>query len=301
MRVGVVFPQTEIGDDPIKIRDFAQAAEQLGYDHLAAFDHVLGADADRPGGWSGPYSHRDAFYEPLVLFAFLAQATRRLEFVTGVLVLPQRQTALVAKQAATLDVLSGGRLRLGVGIGWNEIEYIGLDAPFRNRASRIVEQMAVLRRLWTEPVVDYAGRWHHIPRAGINPLPIQRPIPLWMGAGRHGQPPPETALRRIATHADGWMSHIHADEAGWQTLSQFRQFCMEAGRDPDHVGVEVRVRAAEGDPDHWARTAEAFARWPISHLGLNTMNAGLTTPDAHIEAIQRFREMAPIFTHARSN
>ena len=208
MRIGVVFPQTELGSDPIVIRDYAQTAEGLGFTHLLAYDHVLGANPDRPGGWSGPYTHLTPFHEVFVLLSYLAGVTRQLELVTGIVILPQRQTALVAKQTATLDVLSGGRLRLGVGLGWNEVEYTALNENFHTRGKRMEEQVALLRRLWTEPLVDFKGNWHTIPDAGINPLPIQRPIPVWFGGMT------EAAMRRIARLADGWIIlHRSAAEA----------------------------------------------------------------------------------------
>src|SRR6266550_7850766 len=179
MQIGVTFPQTEIGADPIVIRDYAQTVEGLGYSHLVAFDHVLGADPTHRPGWQG-YTYRQMFHEPFVLFGYLAALTH-LELVPAVIILPQRQTALVAKQAAEIDILTGGRLRLGVGLGWNFVEFEALGEDFRNRGRRAEEQIEVLRRLWTEPVVDFDGRWHRIPAAGINPLPVQRPIPIWIG------------------------------------------------------------------------------------------------------------------------
>src|SRR5438477_2827682 len=176
MRIGVVFPQTEIGSDPSAIKDYAQTAEALGFRDILAYDHVIGANpASRPG-WRAPYSHLDMFHEPFVLFAYLAGLTKKVEFVTGIIILPQRQTVLVAKQAAALDVLSGGRLRLGVGLGWNAVEYQALGQDFHKRGKIIEEQVAVLRELWTEPLVNFAGQWHTIPDAGLNPLPIQSPI-----------------------------------------------------------------------------------------------------------------------------
>ena len=192
MKMGVVFPQTEFPPDPIAIRDYAQTVEGLGFTHLLVYEHVLGANPERPGGWQGPYTHQHPFYEPFVLFSYLAALTQRLEFVTGILILPQRQTALVAKQAATLDVLCGGRLRLGIGIGWNAVEYTALGENFRNRGRRIEEQVALLRQLWTQPLVNFEGKWHQVPDAGLNPLPVQQPIPLWFG----GQA--EEVLRRTA-------------------------------------------------------------------------------------------------------
>ena len=202
MQIGVIFPQTEIGTDPIAVRDYAQAAESLGYQHLVAYDHVMGANADSRPGWSGAYRHTDQFYEPFVLFGYLAAATQRIELVTGILILPQRQTALVAKQSATVDILSGGRLRLGIGIGWNDVEYEALGENFHDRGRRSEEQIEVLRSLWTQESVTVQARWHRITDAGINPLPSQRPIPIWFG-GRA-----DRVLRRIARYGDGWFPNL---------------------------------------------------------------------------------------------
>src|SRR5512146_1256373 len=182
MRYGVVFPQTEFGNDVQAIKDYAQTAEGLGYDYLLVYDHVLGAHPSREPKLTGPYTNEHPFHEPMVFFGFLAAVTTRLELVTGILILPQRQTALVAKQAAEVDVLSGGRLRFGVGIGWNPVEYEALNENFVNRARRVEEQVTVLRKLWTEPVVEHRGRYLTVDRAGVNPLPVQRPIPIWFGA-----------------------------------------------------------------------------------------------------------------------
>src|SRR6478752_3439105 len=181
MRIGVVFPQTELGGDVGAVRAYGQRVEELGFTHILAYDHVVGADPDVHTGWGGPYDVHTTFHEPLVMFGFLAALTRSVELVTGVIILPQRQTALVAKQAAEVDLLSGGRLRLGIGTGWNAVEYEALNEDFHNRGARSEEQIAVLRALWTQPVVTFEGRWHHIDAAGINPLPVQRPIPIWLG------------------------------------------------------------------------------------------------------------------------
>lgn len=289
VRVGVVYPHQEIGDDPARIAAFAQAAEDLGYAHIVAYDHVLGADpANRPLWWKGAYTHRDAFHEPFVLFGYLAAITKKVEFAFGIVILPQRQTALVAKQAATLDVLSGGRVRFGAGIGWNHVEYEALGMNWRDRAKRIEEQIEVLRLLWTQELVDYTGRWHRIDRAGIRPLPVQRPIPIWMGADE------EVAVKRVARLADGWFSHLAPDDEGRAALERFRGYVRDAGRDPALVGVEGRV-AATGSPDEWARKAELFRNMGMTHLELRTAGSKLPDLDAHMAAMRRFRETAPVF------
>jgi len=199
MKTGVVYPQTEFGSDPAAIKDYAQTVEGLGFTHVLAYDHVLGANPDRPGGWKGTYTYQNAFMEPFVLFSFMAAVTQQLGFITGILILPQRQTALAAKQAATLDRLCSGRLRIGIGLGWNQVEYTALGEDFHQRGRRVEEQVELLRKLWTEPLVTFDGKYDHIPDAGLNPLPVQQPIPLWFG----GQA--EVVLRRIARMGDGWL------------------------------------------------------------------------------------------------
>lgn len=287
MQLGVVFPQTEIGNDPIAIRDYAQAVENLGYTHLLAYDHVLGADPDRPGGWRKSYTYKHPFHEPFVLFGYLAGLTERLELVTGILILPQRQTALVAKQAAEVDVLTGGRLRLGVAVGWNPVEYEALGEDFRTRGRRIEEQVKVLRALWTEEIVSFEGRWHRINQAGIKPLPIQRPIPIWMGGGA------EPALRRVARLTDGWFIPPYqfplGDEAR-AVLDRLRGYLREAGRDPKSVEIEGRMKIGGGSPDDWAKEAEAWRDLGATHLSINTMDERLSSPDGHIDALCRFKE-----------
>jgi probable F420-dependent oxidoreductase len=176
MQIGVVFPQTEIGPDGGAVRSYGHRVEELGFRHVLAYDHVLGADRAVHRGWDRPYDSATTFHEPLVMFGFLAALTS-LELVTGIIILPQRQTALVAKQAAEVDLLSGGRLRLGVGLGWNYVEYEALGQDFATRGRRIEEQVALMRRLWTEPSLSHAGPFDRITGAGIAPLPVQRPIP----------------------------------------------------------------------------------------------------------------------------
>ena len=292
MRVGVVFPQTEIGPDPVAIRDYVQAAEDLGYSHLIAYDHVLGADTRFHEGWSGGYALNDMFHEPLVLFGYLAAITKTLELVTAILILGQRQTALVAKQAAEVDVLSGGRLRLGVGIGWNHVEYEALGQNFHNRGRRTEEQIPLLRALWTQEVVNFKGRWNQVTNAGINPLPVQRPIPIWMGAGGRLSPvPPETVLRRVARLADGWFPQFPPDETGRETVTRVREYAREEGRDPSVIGMEARINIIDGNPEFWLNRARAWENLGATHISVNTMRAGLESPEAHINAIRQFKEV----------
>ena len=284
MRVGVVFPQTEITADPTAVKDYAQASEDLGFAHLLAYDHVLGANpASRPD-WRAPYSHLDMFHEPFVLFGFLAGLTNRIELVTGIIILPQRQTVLVAKQAAALDVLSKGRLRLGIGIGWNAVEYEALGEDFKNRGRRSEEQIDVLRKLWTQQLVTYNGQWHKITDAGINPLPIQRPIPIWFGGTD------ERALRRLAKLGDGWFPQMGPDEKCQAAIEKIRAYAKEAGRDPDQIGIEGRMHYDKGSAETWVKELEAWKKLGATHVSLNTMKAGLTAPAAHIEAIRRFQK-----------
>jgi len=284
MQIGVVFPQTEIGSSPASVRDYVQATEDLGYAHLLAFDHVLGADPGRHADWNGPYSHRDMFHEPFILFAYLAALTQRLQFVSGVIIMGQRQTALLAKQAAEVDVLTGGRLRLGVGIGWNAVEYEALGSNFHNRGRRSEEQITLLRALWTQETVDFKGRWHRIDHAGLNPMPVQRPIPIWLG-GRA-----EAVVKRVGRLADGWFPQFAPDAAGEETLKRMRQYAHEAGRDPAAIGVEARINFAGGNRETWAEEAERWQKLGATHLSVNTMKAGLKSPDAHINAIRQMKE-----------
>ena len=285
MLYGVVFPQTEIGTDPMVIRDYAQAAEQLGYQHILAYDHIVGANLDSRPGWLPPYSSKDTFHEPFVLFSYLAGLTQRIGLVTGVIILPQRQTVLVAKQAAALDVLSGGRLRLGIGIGWNPVEYEALGENFTNRGRRSEEQVEVLRRLWTRELVTFQGKWHKITDAGINPLPIQRPIPIWFGGG-HDQ-----TLRRIARFGDGWFPLLAPDEKCRALIEKLRGYTREAGRDPQSIGIEGRIAIGQNAPEQWAKTIQAWKELGATHLTVNTMKAGLASPADHIDAIRRFKSV----------
>jgi len=283
MKIGAVFPQIEIGGDPIGVRDYAQAVEDMGYTHVLAYDHVLGAS---PNGRDFPmaYTDQSLFHEVLTLFAYLAGLTTKVELVTGVVILPQRQTALVAKQAAEIDVLSGGRFRLGVGLGWNPVEYESLRENFHDRGRRIEEQVAVLRKLWTEPVVEFHGQWHHIDRAGINPLPVQRPIPVWFGGTD------ERALKRLARIGDGWMPNRKPAEGWPANVARVREYVRESGRDVDKFGLEGRVNTANQTPDQWRADAEEWRSMGADYLDVNTMGAGLRGPQAHIDRLRQIKE-----------
>ncbi len=279
MRIGVVFPQTEIGADVGAVRAYAEEIEGLGFTHVLAYDHVLGADPAVHRGWSGPYDLESTFYEPLVLFGYLAACTS-LDFATGVIILPQRQTALVAKQASMVDLFSGGRLRLGVGLGWNAVEYEAMGKAFSDRGKRIEEQVELLRRLWTEPSVTLQGTYERVTGAGLAPLPTQRPIPVWFGA----QSPP--AYRRAGRLGDGWLPQVppgpKLDEARAMVESAARQ----AGRDPSALGMEGRVSWGDKTVD---KLAEQVGRWRsagASHLSVNTMGCGLATVDDHLGVLR---------------
>jgi len=282
MQIGVTFPQTEIGADPLVIRDYAQAVEGLGYSHLVVFDHVLGADPARRPGWSG-YTSRDMFHEPFVLFGYLAALTH-LELLPAVIILPQRQTVLVAKQAAEVDVLTGGKLRLGVGVGWNPVEYEALGMNFHTRGRVEEEQIEVLRLLWSQEIVSYKGQFHTITEAGLNPLPVRRSIPIWMG-GRA-----DALLRRTARLGDGWLPQGKPDERMREAVERLQSYITEAGRDPRKVGIEARMNAREGDLDEWVRQTEGWRDLGATHISINTMGAGFKSPGEHIEAIRRYKE-----------
>lgn len=282
MQVGVTFPQNEIGADPFIIRDYAQTVEGLGYKHLVVFDHVLGAESTNRPGWRG-YTYRDMFHEPFVLFGYLAALTQ-LELVPAVIILPQRQTALVAKQAAEVDILTGGKLRLGVGVGWNPVEYEALGTNFNTRGRMIEEQVEVLRLLWSQEVVSYKGRFHTIIEAGLNPLPTRRSIPIWMGGSA------DVLLRRAARMGDGWFPQGLPDSQMRETVERLRSYIKEAGRDPGTFGFEARMNAREGDLDDWVRQTEGWRDLGATHISIHTMGAGYKSPSEHMEAIRRYKE-----------
>jgi len=286
VNIGAVFPQIEFGNDPVAIRDYAQAAEGMGFEHIIVYDHVLGANSASRANWTGAYSHINPFHEPFVLFGYLAGVTESIGLTTAVIILPQRQTVLVAKQAAEVDVLSGGRLRLGIGTGWNAVEYEGLGENFHNRGRRSVEQIKLMRRLWTEELVTFDGRWHTVTDAGINPLPIQRPIPIWLGGSA------DPVIERVATIADGWFPQIRPDDNLRAALDRIRSLAVDAGRDPAAIGIQSSVSIRTGTAEDWRADIETWRDLGATHMSVNTMNAGITSPQGHIDAIRRFKEAA---------
>ena len=276
MRIGVIVPQKEIGSDIGALRAFAQAGEDLGFDHLLGFDSVMS---------------EDPWHEPLVLFAALAAVTRRIELVTGVVVAPSRPTLLLAKQAASVDVLSGGRLRLGLGVGWNRVEYAGMGVDFADRGAHIEEQVGILRALWTERGVTFHGRWHHFEGVEISPPPLQRPIPLWLGGEA------EAVLRRVGQLGDGWMPVFvdPTDAAVYERLrgqiARLRGYVAAAGRKWESIGIEAQagVRVVQGAEESWALHAERWRLLGATHLSVHTTGAGLSSVDAHIAMLGRIK------------
>jgi len=290
MQIGAVFPTTEIGNDPAVIRDWAQTAEELGYDYILTFDHVLGAEhAGRTPPFMGPYTENDPFHEPFTLFAYLAGLTQKIELATGVIILPQRQAALVAKQAAEIDVLSGGRLRLGVGTGWNHTEYESLGMSFDDRGKRFDEQIDVLRKLWQEPLLDYTGDYHRIDRANILPRPA-RSIPIWFGAI---QP---VALRRAVTLGDGLLLATTPSRIA-PMVDRAREMLADFGRDETGYGFEASVDFSQG-PETWCSELDSWSEMRGTHISLRAMDTGSELmglekvgyrgPQAYIDALETF-------------
>jgi probable F420-dependent oxidoreductase len=283
VKIGVVFPQTEIGADAGAVKAYAQRVEELGYQHVLAYDHVLGADPAVHAGWDGPYDVRTTFHEPLVLFGYLAALTS-LELVTGIIILPQRQTALVAKQAAEVDLLTGGRFRLGIGLGWNAVEYEALGKNFADRGARMSEQVALLRLLWTEPAVSFEGRHERVTGAGLAPMPVQRPIPLWFGAQS------ERAYVRAGRLGDGWFPQVPPGPRLEEARAVVERAAAEAGRDPAKLGMEGRVSWGEGGVEKLAGQVQRWRDAGATHLSVNTMRAGFTSVDGHLAALESTAE-----------
>jgi probable F420-dependent oxidoreductase len=290
MKLGISLPLVDVKGDPATVRELAQTAEGLGYHHLAAPDHVLGVNAASRPDWGNRNTSKDFFHDPFVLFGFLSACTQRIEFSTQVLILPQRQTVLVAKQAASLDVLSGGRFRFGIGVGWNPVEFVGLNENFHDRGKRQEEQVRVMKALWAEPHVKLEGQWHTIEDAGINPLPTRRSIPVWFGG--HA----DATLRRIAEMGDGWMMLAHAKGAEAESaFAKLRRYVEERGRDPRAIGLEVWVSTAEGGPEDWRKEFQYWQGVGVTHVTVNNTFArgphrriaGRTLAD-HLQAMKQY-------------
>ncbi len=279
MRIGVVFPQTELGGDPGAVRAYGQRVEELGYTHILAYDHVLGADPQVHRDWKGPYDIDTTFHEPFVMFGYLAAITS-LELVTGIIILPQRQAVLVAKQAAEVDLLTGGRFRLGVGLGWNAVEYEALGEDFTNRGRRSEEQVELMRRLWTERSVTFTGRHHTVTGAGLAPPPVQRPIPVWFGVAS------DRAYERAGRLGDGWFPMMRPGPRLDHAREQVQRAAANAGRDAGSLGMEGRVDWT-GGRDAIAADIAAWKAAGATHLSVNTMKAGLATVDDHLAVLER--------------
>ena len=284
LRSSIVFPQIEIGNDPNLIRDFVQAVEEMGYDCLHFPDMIIGANPDRPEGIRGRYTFKSAHHEIFVLLGFVAATTKSIELATGILVLPQRPTVLVAKQAAEVDVLSYGRLRLGVGVGDTDLEMQALGYDFTNRGKRIEEQVFLLRELWTKPLVSFQGRFHNIVDMGINPMPIQQPIPIWFGGDS------DKVLRRMASLGDGWMlNRTYPSEANI-VVDKLRNYLYEEGRDPDSFGIDIRINLSKHPRNTWERLVDEWKKLGVTYIGVNTVGSGFQTLKQRLEAIKQFKE-----------
>ncbi|HEY3485885.1 MAG TPA: LLM class F420-dependent oxidoreductase, partial [Ilumatobacteraceae bacterium] len=278
MEIGAVVPHHEIGTDPGAIKAYAQGVEELGATHLLIYDHVMGADRNRPGGFTGNYDKDTAFHEPFTFFSFVAAVTQRIDMVTAVMILPQRQTVLVAKQAAELAILSGDRFRLGVGTGWNKVEYQALNEEFSNRGRRQTEQVELLRRLWSEDAFSFDGEFHTIELASINPRPTQS-IPILFG----GSAP--ALLERCARLGDGWLPLGTPNDSSRERIDAIRSQREAFGRPMDGFLIQAQAQYAGGDPDKWRTHAERWRELGATHLAIATHNAGPTDVDGHLARI----------------
>ena len=285
MHIGATFPNQQLGAGPGAIRDFLQALEGMGYEHLAFADHIVGVDVTNRPDWDMPYTNKTVFHEPMAFSGFVAACAPGLGIITSIIILPQRQTVLVAKQAAEIDLLTGGKLRLGVAVGRYQIEYEVQGEEFHNRGHRIEEQMALLRALWTNEVVDFRGRWHRVDEAGINPMPVQRPIPLWMGGGRD-----DRALRRIARLADGWLPPSGSTTMV-DNVERLRGYLAEAGRDPAAFGIEARIDIGKDrTPGQWRQDFETWRDLGATHM-TPTEGGGFSSIAERLESLRRFMEV----------
>ena len=281
MKVGVVFPHNEIGTDPGAIRAYAEGAESMGFDHMLIYDHVLGADPNRPGGWSGPYDKDVAFHEPFTTFAFMAAVTQTIEFCTAVLILPQRQTALVAKQAAQLAILSNNRFRLGVGTGWNQVEYEALGIPFEARGTRQSEQVDLMRELWEQDTFSYEGKYHTVTQAGILPRPSQT-IPIWFGGGA------PALLRRCGRLGDGWIPIGTPNETSRQMLEVIKEARLKAGKPWETFGIQAQAQVRGGDPERWRSHYERWESLGCTHIAVATHTVGHQSVDEHLASASNY-------------
>ena len=281
MEIGAVFPHNEIGADPQAIKDYAQGVEELGVTHLLIYDHVLGADRDRPGGFEGPYDKDIAFHEPFTTFAFIAAVTQKLDMITTVMILPQRQTVLVAKQAAELAILSNNRFKLGIGVGWNAVEYVGLNENFHDRGKRQAEQVELMRLLWESEVLEYKGNYHEIDKASINPRP-SLPVPIWFGGGA------PKLIQRCAELGDGWIPLMGPNDKAKAMLDEIREKRAAKGLSWEDFGVQAQAQYAGGNPELWAKHATKWRDLGASHLAIATHNAGQTDVQGHLKRIQEY-------------
>lgn len=297
MKIGAVYPQTEMETDPGAVTHYAQAVEEMGFDHILIYDHVIGAGPDTRPGANLPYTINDPFHEPFVLMTYLAARTSKIGLMTGVLVITQRQAVLAAKQAACVDVLSQGRLRLAVGTGWNTAEYQALGMDFSTRGRRVEEQIEVMRRLWTQRSVTFLGEQHTLNDVGLLPMPVQQPIPLWIGGGndraKFGQPANLNVLRRVARIGDGWLQQVTNPTRAAELIEAFRGFCREYGRDPDEVGIESMFNLTAAGQGSWAADMKVWAGLGVSHMALVTLGDGLKGVDAHLKRLEAFRQAVP--------
>ena len=286
MDFGISFPQTQIGNDPAIIRNFVETAEELGFERLTLVDHILGAKEAKDAPWAVHYTIEYGFHEPLTLFAWIAGFTKSIQLVTANVVLPQRQTELVAKQAAQIDILTGGRMVLGIGVGWSKSEFEALNMNFANRGARIEEQVDLLRRLWTDELVEFEGKWHKISEMGMNPRPIQQPIPIWFGAME------EVAVRRAARIGDGWLMSPRGkpDDQMKKLVEAFYGEAESAGRNVNDLGIDATVFAEDRGPNEWLSEAQAWRDLGATSITFRTSESGFTHIDQHINAMRRLAE-----------
>ena len=281
MKIGYVLPHNEIGTNPANLVALAQGAEQLGADHLLLYDHVLGADRNRPGGFQGPYDKDTQFHEPLTTFAYLAGVTTTIGLMSAVLILPQRQTALVAKQAAQLALLSGNRFRMGIGTGWNKVEYDALNESFGNRGARQEEQVQLMRDLWREDSLNFDGKYHQIELASINPRPTE-PVPVWFGGGA------QKLLDRCARLGDGWVPITGPNDTARQSIESMRSIRETAGLSWEGFGIQAQAQFAGGSPDRWKSHAEKWQALGATHIAVASHNAGIDSTAGHLDALSQY-------------